>query len=224
MNPATAETEAIELVVCDDHPLYAQGLASALEAEDGLVVVGVATSAEEALALVREKLPDVVLMDIYMPKVDGIEATRQICSSSSSTQVIMLTVSDREKDLLAAIKAGATGYVTKDRDASEIAATIRQVHRGNYTFPTFLARKVLSDLDQSADPLSQLTPQERAILAGLADGETDADIAKKLIISERTFRRRLLDIRSRLFLASRLEAAVFAAKHGLGSNPDSERS
>lgn len=217
MNENLVEANRIELVICDDHLLFAKGLAMGLEAEGDFAIVGLASSADQALRLVRDKLPDVVVMDIYMPNVDGIEATRQICSLSASTRVVMLTVSDRNEDLIQALRAGATGYVLKNRQASEIASTIRAVHRGDYTFPASLAGELLRELGRDSDQLSQLNDEEKEILAGLARGESDQIIARRLLISERTFRRRLLDIRSRLFLASRLEAAVFAAKHGLVS-------
>ncbi len=159
--------------------------------------------------MVDEFFPDVVLMDIYMPGINGIEASRRIHDRTPSTKIVILTVSDEESDLYAALKAGACGYITKDRDLVEVAGVIRSVASGYMVVPCFLAGRMLDDLAQS-DP-SGLTEIERNILNGISKGQTNRQIAARLHLSERTLRRRLQDIYAKLHLADRLEAAVFAA-------------
>jgi len=219
-----SEEEKVAIVLCDDQPAVAQGLARVLEAErDELSVVGIANDARQAEALVKEMVPDVVVMDIYLPEVDGIEATRRIRNVSPTTNVVILTVSDREKDLYRAIKAGALGYVTKDKDPSEIAEVIMSVFRQNYSLPAHLAGRMLQEIDET-DAFHFLDDDERTILAEIAAGHTNQQIAERLHLSERTIRRRIHNIYEKLHLADRVEAAVFAARKGIGpygemSNP-----
>lgn len=205
----------IRAIVCDDHPAFGRGLAFLLPtvAED-LEVVEVVTSADEAERKVRELLPDVVLMDIRMPRVNGIEATRRIRSASPTTKVLILTVSDEQADLYDALRAGATGYVTKDRQPSEIVDAVRSVVTGHLVIPADLARRFVSDLERS-DPLI-LSDTEREILGGIATGETNKELATRLHLSERTLRRRIEDIYEKLHLADRIEAAIWASEQGLG--------
>jgi len=210
------EGEKVSIVVCDDQPAVARGIAQILEAQrDEIEVVGVATSANEVEALVRETLPDVVVLDIYMPGTSGIEATRRIRSISPTTSIVILTVSDEEEDLYRAIKAGALGYVTKDRDAAAIAEVIMAVHHRNYALPAHLAGRMLSDLKKS-DSIDDLGDEECTILREIAAGSTDQQIAHRLHLSERTIRRRVHNIYEKLHIADRIQAAIFAAQRGLG--------
>ena len=204
------------VVVCDDHPAFARGLAALLPTEPGEIdVVSVVTSAADATRVVSDLLPDVVLMDIRLPGTDGIEATRQVRSASPTTQVVMLTASEDESDLYDALRAGASGYVTKDRDVSEIANAIRAVCRGHLVIPTHLAGRFLSDLEATEPaPLSQM---ERDILTGIAHGETNRELAARLHVSERTVRRRIEDLYARLHLSDRIQAAIYAAERGFGN-------
>jgi two-component system, NarL family, response regulator LiaR len=206
---------AIAVMLCDDHPAFARGLAKLLETEaPDLEVVGVATSAEEIEQLVRESLPDVVLMDIRMPGTDGIEATRRIRRGSPTTKVVMLTVSDEQADLYEALRAGASGYVRKDDDVAQIVNVARAVQRGHLAIPADLVGDVLHDLEHV--DAGCLSDAERDILAGIGRGETNRDLASRLHLSERTVRRRVEDIYSKLHLADRLQAAVYANQRGLG--------
>ncbi|MGH2757895.1 MAG: response regulator transcription factor [Actinomycetota bacterium] len=223
MSPSRETRENIAVVLCDDQPAVAQGLARVLEAErDDLTVVGIATDADQAEAMVKDTLPDVVVMDIYMPRVDGIEATRRIRASSPTTQVVVLTVSDREEDLYRAIKAGALAYVTKDKDPSLIAEAIISVFHGNYSLPAHLAGRMLQDIDEMGAS-HFLNDDERTILAEIAAGHTDRQIAERLHVSERTIRRRIRNIYEKFHLADRVEAAVFAAREGIGPYGDISR-
>lgn len=209
------ERMAIAVMLCDDHPAFARGLAKLLESEaPDLDVVGVATSAPEIERLVREALPDVVLMDIRMPDTDGIEATRRIRAASPTTKVVMLTVSDEVADLYGALRAGASGYVRKDDEVAQIVNVVRSVQRGHLAIPADLVGDVLHDLEQLDD--HALNDAERDILAGIGRGETNRDMAARLHLSERTVRRRVEDVYSKLHLADRLQAAVYANQRGLG--------
>ena len=210
-----SEGEKVSIVVCDDQPAVAHGLAQVLEAQrDEISVVGVATSAAEVEALVRETIPDVVVMDIYMPGVDGIEATRRIRTASPSTDVVILTFSDQEDDLYKAVKAGALGYETKDRDAAAIAEVVMAVHHKNYALPADLAGQMLADLE-GRNAVDDLDVEERTILREIAAGRTDKQIARALHLSERTIRRRIHNIYEKLHIADRIQAAIFAAQRGL---------
>jgi DNA-binding NarL/FixJ family response regulator len=208
------QAEGATAIVCDDHPAFAKGLAKLL-ATEGFDVFGVAGSAGEAERMVRDMLPDLVFMDVRMPKTDGIEATRRIRAASPTTKVMILTVSDEESDLYWALRAGASGYVTKDKEISEIADSARAVLRGQLVIPADMAGRFLKDLED-VDP-SALSATEREILAGIARGETNRDIGVSLNLSERTIRRRVEDVYQKLHLADRLEAAVYAAQRGLGA-------
>ncbi len=209
-------TMVIDLIICDNHPAWAKGLASLIEAEAAdLKVKGVAAGSDEAERMVRELLPDIVLMDVRMPDTGGIEATRRIRSASPTTKVVILTVSEEASDLYAALKAGASGYVLKERDVPEIADAVRSVHRGQLVIPAELVSRFVEDLDDT-DPKA-LNDPEREILAALARGETNKEIALRMHVSERTVKRRLQDIYQKLHLADRLEATIYAVQKGLGS-------
>jgi two-component system, NarL family, response regulator LiaR len=206
----------LSALICDDHPTFARGLARLLEVEaPDISVVGVAATAIEAERQVRELLPDLVLMDLRLPGIDGIEATRRIRAASPTTKVMILTVSDEQADLYGALRAGAMGYVTKDKDVAEIANALRSVHRGHLVIPGDLAGHFLRDLETS-DPALMLSSTERDILAAIGRGETNREMAGRLHMSERTVRRRVEDIYSKLHLADRLEAALYAAQRGIG--------
>lgn len=207
-------SDALVVVICDDHPAFARGLALLLPVEDpGLVVGAVTTSAAEAEAAVADEMPDVVLMDVRMPGTNGIEATRRIRSLSSTTRVVMLTASEEQSDLFEAIRAGATGYVVKDRDLAEIAAAVRSVCRGQLVIPAHLAGRFIAELSDLEPSLSEI---ERTLLAGIAAGATNRDLAESLHMSERTIRRRIEDLYARLHLSDRIQAAVYAAERGIG--------
>ncbi|HJR44406.1 MAG TPA: response regulator transcription factor [Actinomycetota bacterium] len=221
MSPS--QEDKVSIVVCDDQPAVAQGLARVLEAErDELSVVGIANDARRAEALVKETLPDIAVMDIYMPDVDGIEATRRIRAACPSTQVVILTASEREEDLYRGIKAGALGYVTKDQDPSSIADVIMAVHHKNYALPAHLAGRMLQDVNEKNLP-DYLDDDERTILAEIAAGNTDKQIAASLHVGERTVRRRIHNIYEKLHLADRVEAALFAARRGIAPYPGSSK-
>jgi len=204
----------IAVIVCDDHPVFARGLAAMLEQEDEEIeVVAVVNSGDEARQRTLELVPDIVLMDIRMPGVDGIEATRQIHAASPSTKVLVITASDDLVDLYRSLRAGASGYVVKDADGAEIARAVRAVSSGHLVIPSGLAAHFVHDLE-GVDP-TMLNDVEREVLAGIGRGETNREMASRLNLSERTLRRRVEDIYAKLHLTDRLAAALYAAKQGL---------
>lgn len=208
----------IAVIVCDDHPVYARGLAAMLEQEhDDIEIVAIATTAADAEHQTLEHTPDVVIMDICLPGVDGIEATRRIHAGSPSTRVVVVTASDDRHDLYQALRAGASGYVVKEADATEIARVVRAVSTGQLVIPSDLAAHFVHDLER-ADP-STLSDLERDILAGIGRGETNREMGQRLHLSERTVRRRVEDIYAKLHLTDRLAAALYAAKRGLSDEP-----
>lgn len=207
---------AISVIICDDHPAFAQGVAALLQLEPDISVIGVATSGKEAVGMVREHLPDIVLMDVVMPGMDGIEATRRVRAASPTTKVVVLTVKDEERDLFLALRGGAMGYITKDKEIEQIADAVRSVHRGHFVIPVDLARRFIDDLEDASSEMS-LSDMEREILAGIARGEGNKEIAARLHLGERTLKRRVEDIYSKLHLKDRVEAAVYAATRGLGT-------
>jgi DNA-binding NarL/FixJ family response regulator len=175
----------------------------------------VVTNVDDAVRLAAEVLPDCVLMDLRLPGTNGIEGIRQVREVSPTTRVVALTASDDQQDLYAALRAGASGYVVKDSDVSEIAGAILAVCRGQLVIPAHLVGAFLLDLE--AGPTDTLGDEERQILARIAKGETNRDIAARLHLSERTVRRRIENLYSKLHLADRIDAALYAARSGIAS-------
>ncbi|MGH2767503.1 MAG: response regulator transcription factor [Actinomycetota bacterium] len=200
-------------MICDDHPATARGLAGLLEVEaPDVKVVGIALSGKEAEEMARELSPDVVVMDIYMPGVSGIEATHRVRASSPGTKVMILSVSDLEADIVDALRAGATGYVTKDRDLPDIVAAIRATHSGQLTVPAGVASEFLRQVDEG-NP-SGLSDEGRRILLLLGEGKTNRQIGEEIHVSERTVRRRIRDIYATLKISDPRGAAAYAARVG----------
>ena len=217
--PALDDDMTIAVLLCDDHPTFAKGLGPLLTDESSdIEVVGIATGGVEAEQMVRELRPDVVLMDIRMPDIDGIEAARRIRAISPTTRVVMLTVSDDEVELYRAVRAGASGWVSKARDASDVVAVIRAVSHGHLVLPADLAASVLTDF--GGDHAVSLSNEERVLLAGIARGVTNLELAGSLHLSERTVRRRIEDLYSKLHVTDRLQAALWASQHGIAATDD----
>ncbi|MGH2708724.1 MAG: response regulator [Actinomycetota bacterium] len=198
----------ISVLICDDHPATARGLARLLELEaPDLKVVGVTFRGEDAVEMARELSPEVVVMDIYMPGLSGIEATRRIIDGSADTRVVMFTVSDLEVDVYEALRAGATGYLTKCQDVIDLIAAIRGVRRGQLTIPAGIVSRVLQLQDAA-----RLTEEERVILRSIAQGKTNRQIGEEVHLSERTVRRRVRDIYAKLRITDPSKAAAYAAQ------------
>ena len=214
-------TDQIRIVVADDHPLFRDGVINSLQSDPDFTVVGQAASAESALKVVREELPDVVLLDVTMPGGGGIEAARTIAVACPSTRIVMLTVSEDEDDLLAAMKAGASGYVLKGVSARELATVVRKVSSGEVYVAPSLAWGLLREMsgEQPADPLAELSVRERQVLELVASGLSNQEIGLKLGLAEKTIKHYMTNILTKLQVRSRVEAALLAARVGLGANP-----
>jgi DNA-binding NarL/FixJ family response regulator len=210
-------TDPIRVVVADDHPLFREGVITSLRANDDIQVVGQAEDAEAAVRLVREKLPDLVLLDVTMPG-GGISAAAKIAATCPATRIVMLTVSEDEDDLLAAMKAGASGYVLKGVSARELANAVRSVSGGDVYVAPALAWGLLREMSAPApaDPLAELSTRERQVLELVAAGHSNQEIGLKLGLAEKTIKHYMTNILTKLQVRSRVEAALLAARAGLG--------
>jgi len=214
------------VLLVDDHALFRQGLAGLLSAQDGIEVVGEASDGAEALEKARELVPDLILMDINMPGVNGLEATRRIKEELPHTRVVMLTVSEDDHDLFEAIKNGAEGYLLKTLKAPELFRLLEGVFQGEAPISPTMARKLLTEFAQisrtqvpeaDSDHASgeQLTRREREVLQLISDGAPDKEIAAKLFISKRTVKNHVHNILEKLQLQNRVQAAAYALREGL---------
>jgi NarL family two-component system response regulator LiaR len=216
-------SSAIRILVADDHAVIRKGMRAMLEAIPDVEVVGEAANGREAVAAVEEFQPDVVLMDLVMPEMDGIEAIQHIKARWPETRILVLTTFAGEDKIFPAIKAGALGYQLKDSGPEELVEAIRQVYHGESSLHPIIARKVLQELAQPAsspampDPLTQ---REVEVLQLVAQGKENRAIADELVISEATVRTHVSNILGKLHLASRTQAALYALREGLASLDD----
>ena len=214
-------TEKIRVLVADDHALFRRALAAVFADEKDVELIGEASDGEEAIRMASELVPDVVLMDVRMPKVLGIDAARQIKAEQPSTKIVMLTVSDEEEDLFEAIKAGASGYLLKEVDPSEIAEALRQIHEGHSLLSPAVASKLVSEfaaISKRSDERAMrptLTDRELEVLRLAADGLTNRQIGRRLQISENTVKNHIRNILEKLHLHSRMEAVLYAVREEL---------
>jgi DNA-binding NarL/FixJ family response regulator len=209
-------TDSINLLVVDDHPLFRQGVVHSLGLEPDLKVVGETASGEEALALARTLLPDLVLLDISMAGWSGITTAEKISIACPATTIVMLTVSDDKDKLLAAFKAGARGYVLKGVSGKELAQVIRSAVAGEVYVSPSIAAEMLVSLTQgrAPDPLQELTDREREILQLIGTGLTNREIGERIFLSEKTVKHYVTNILQKLQVRSRVEAALVANRHG----------
>lgn len=217
----------IRLLVVDDHTLFRRGLVALLATESDLVVVGEAADAGEATRRARELQPDVILLDNHLPGVTGIAALAGLMEAAPKSKVLMLTVSEDETDLAAALRAGAQGYVLKTIDGDMLAQAIRGTMRGESVVSPEMTGKLVQALRATApgepsaggappeDPLARLSPREREILAHIARGASNKAIARALDIAETTVKIHVQHILRKLDLGSRVQAAVYATERGL---------
>lgn len=217
----------IRILLCDDHAMFRQGLRSILETEPSLRVIGEAATGREAIRHALETRPDVILMDIQMPELDGVAAAKAILSESPEAKVIILTMYRQDSYVFEAIKLGARGYLLKDADAGELIEAIQRVAEGETLLSAELAASILDEFKKvkqlPAHPehqLSELTEREADILRLLAQGSSNQEIATALEVSEKTVRNRLSEIFSKLRLNNRTQAALYALRQGIASLPD----
>ena len=213
----------IRILIADDHAIVRKGIRALLMTEPGMQVIGEAGDGQEAVSLAQKLKPDLILMDLVMPRMDGIEATRRITEQAQAPQILVLTSFAADDKVFPAIKAGALGYLLKDSGPEELVQAIRQVSRGEPSLEPSIARKVLQELSHPSK--AELTPEplterELDVLRLIAQGCSNRSIADKLVISEVTVRTHVSNILSKLHLASRTQAALFALREGLASLED----
>lgn len=221
--PAPVSDEPIRVLIVDDHALFRRGLVMVLEQEKDIDLVGEAGDGAEAVNIAQETMPDVVLMDVRMPRRGGIEATSQIKALAPHIKILMLTISDEEADLYDAIKAGASGYLLKEISIEEVANAIRQVHAGQSMISPSMASKLLTEFatmvkktdEKPAAAQPRLTEREMEVLRLVAKGRNNRDIAKELFISENTVKNHIRNILEKLHLHSRMQAVVYAVREKL---------
>ncbi|MCY7373947.1 MAG: response regulator transcription factor [Spirochaetaceae bacterium] len=221
--PGPRRGEPIRVLVVDDHALFRRGLEMVLGQEPDIEVVGEAGDGTEAVELATALLPDIVLMDVRMPRRSGIEACTTIKDVVPSTKIVMLTISDDEADLYDAIKAGASGYLLKEISIDEVAAAIRSVAGGQSLISPSMASKLLTEFatmikkgdERQQLPAPRLTDRELQVLKLVAKGLNNRDIAKELFISENTVKNHIRNILEKLQLHSRMEAVVYAVREKL---------
>lgn len=225
MNPPP---DVIRVLIVDDHALYRRGLQTVLATEEGIEVVGEAADGVEAVDQAEETMPDVIVMDVGMPKRGGIDACRVIKQRVPSVRILMLTSSDDESNLFEAVRAGANGYLLKDVPPEEVATGIRGVFHGQSLLSPMMASKLLTEFAQisqraeAAEPnpspgleLPRLTERELGILKEVARGKLNREIAADLFISENTVRNHIRNILDKLQMHSRMEAAMYAVRQRL---------
>jgi DNA-binding NarL/FixJ family response regulator len=211
------------VLVVDDHPLYREGLLTALTAAPGIDVVGEAGDGAEAVELVGQLRPDVVLMDLHMPGMTGVEATRVVGERHPDVAVLVLTMLDGDDAVFAAMRAGARGYLLKGAGRDEITSAIASVARGEVVFSAGIASRVLSffsgpPASTTAQPFAELTEREREVLDLVARGLTNPAIARRLVLSEKTVRNHVSNVFTKLQVSGRAEAVARARDAGLGTD------
>lgn len=212
----------IRIVVADDQAIVRGGIRALLATEADLEVVGEAGDGEEAVRLIERLRPDVALMDLMMPGVDGLEATRRLAGQDLPTRIVVLTSFATDEHVFPAIKAGALGYLLKDSDPEDLVRAIHQVHRGEPSLHPEIARKVLLELNRPPErerprTVDPLTAREMDVLKLVAQGLSNQEIAKYLVLGETTVRTHVSSILSKLQLASRTQAALYALREGYAS-------
>lgn len=222
----------IRVLIVDDHAMVRQGLRTFLDLQDNadwcITVVGEAVNGIEAVALASKTQPDVVLLDLVMPQMDGIQATRKIRDCSPNSRIIILTSFGEEDKVLPAIQAGAQGYLLKDIPPDELVHAIRETYLGNVQLHPEIAKKLMSAVAAQevtvsrfvADSDNGLTAREQEVLELIADGLSNRDIAGKMFISEKTVKTHVSNILSKLHLEDRTQAAIYALKHGSATDKD----
>jgi DNA-binding NarL/FixJ family response regulator len=214
-------SETIRIVVAEDHPMFRDGLRTLFAAVEDIEIVGEATNGDEAIVVAAELQPDVVLMDLHMPKLNGVEATRRIVSESPHIGVLALTMFDEDESVFQMMRAGGRGYLLKGADQDEIIRAVRAVAHGGAIFGPTLARKLISYFNAANAqnrplPFANLTDRERDVLELLAAGKNNGEIAKTLFVSPKTVRNHVSNIFSKLQVTDRAQAIVRAREAGLG--------
>ncbi|MGW5423246.1 response regulator [Streptomyces sp. NPDC003943] len=213
--------KTIRVLLVDDHQVVRRGLRTFLEVQDDIEVVGEASDGAEGVARAEELRPDVVLMDVKMPGTGGIEALKQLRELGNPARVLIVTSFTEQRTVVPALRAGASGYVYKDIDPDALAGAIRSVHAGHVLLQPEVADALLSQDEQGqgggTGRGSTLTEREREVLGLIADGRSNREIARALVLSEKTVKTHVSNILMKLDLADRTQAALWAVRHGLTS-------
>lgn len=220
--------DTVRVMVVDDHALFRRGIVAVLEAADSIEVIGEAVDGLEAIDKAKKLVPDVIVMDLNMPNCSGLEATQALQTELPQVNILVLTVSEMEADLFAAIRYGATGYLLKKTDPEDLVDAIFDVARGGAIVSPLMAASLLTEFKSispgagrptAADGASDLSPREDEVLQLVAQGSTNRAIAEALFISENTVKTHLRSIMEKLHLANRSQAAAYAARRGLVPPP-----
>lgn len=219
--PKKRQADNIRVVIADDHRAFAEALAATMRMEGDLSVVAIVHDGESAIEVAIDKEPDVVLMDLTMPGVDGIAATRRIKEAHPETHVVILSATEEEHERARALDAGAEGYLSKERSVKDVTSSVRAVSKGESLMPPEEARRIMSHLRKrrarnsaERERVDRLTPRETEILQGLADGFSTERLADKLGISRNTLRTHVQNILFKLKVHSKVEALALAIRHG----------
>ncbi|HWM35892.1 MAG TPA: response regulator transcription factor [Streptomyces sp.] len=208
--------DPIRVLLVDDHQVVRRGLRTFLEIQEDIEVVGEAADGAEGVARAEELRPDIVLMDVKMPGTDGIEALRQLRQLDNPARVLVVTSFTEQRTVVPALRAGAAGYVYKDVDPDALAGAIRSIHAGHVLLQPEVAGALLSDdTGAGAGRGTTLTEREREVLELIADGRSNREIARALVLSEKTVKTHVSNILMKLDLADRTQAALWAVRHGL---------
>lgn len=213
------------ILIADDHVLFREGIRAIIGHWDDFRVVGEASNGAQAVEMALELKPDIMLMDVHMPVMDGIEATRRLTRELPDTQIVILTVSEDEDDLFRAIKFGAHGYVLKDTPSKRLHDELRRMLHGESPLSGLMVTKILEEISQpansaqaQADAREPLSEREKEVLCLLAEGLSNSQIAERVHLSENTVKKHLRSILEKLHLNNRIEAAVYAVKEGFVSS------
>ena len=212
----------MKTIIVDDHTLFREGLAAIIRQEPDIDVVGLVGTVQEAVEAVRRHKPDIVLMDFSLPDGTGADATRKIIQEFPGCKVVFMTMSDKDEDLLAAIRSGAVGYLMKNLSPSKLVAALRSVQRGEGALSRSMTLRLMKELSRTTAPepagdpaLGKLTQREKELLAEVSSGKSNQEIAQKLSISENTVKYHVHSILEKLNLRDRKEVAKFAREHGI---------
>ncbi|MEJ5201264.1 MAG: response regulator transcription factor [Anaerolineales bacterium] len=211
--------EKISVLIVDDHTLFRRGIRKMLEAEEDMQIVGEAATGREALQIIREQIPDVVLMDIQMPDMDGIEATRIMHGEMPHVGIVFVTMYENDEYVFRGIQAGGRGYILKDADPETMLRAIRAVANGESLLGPTIALKVMRQFTEiektPSSVMNQLTPREIEVLKLIAEGMSNKEIATHLLISEKTVKNHINNILSKLHLYDRTQATIYAIRTGI---------
>src|SRR5512134_3513451 len=212
-------SDVITILLVDDHAVVRQGVRTFLATQPDLSVVGEAGTGVEAVTLAAQHVPDVVLMDLIMPDMDGVEATRRMKQVSPRSQIVVLTSYHEDEHIFPALKAGALSYILKDISAEELASAVRKAAVGEAVLHPRVAARVIRELQgkrgETLNPFTELSERELEVLKLIADGMSNAEMAARLVLSEKTVKGHVSNILSKLQLADRTQAAVYAWREGI---------